>query len=42
MSLWNHVCDRGFEELKTKLTFATVLGYPNFSKEFVLEIDASF
>lgn len=41
VSLWNHDCDRAFEELKTKLTSTPVLGYPDFSKEFVLEIDAS-
>ena len=41
VSLWNDDCDRAFQDLKTKLTSAPVLGYPDFSKEFVLEVDAS-
>ena len=38
---WNEYCDYAFEELKQKLTTAPVLGFPDFSLPFVLEIDAS-
>ena len=42
VKLWNDNCDKAFETLKEKLTTTPVLGYPDFSKEFILEIDASF
>lgn len=41
MLLWNYDCDRVFEELKIKLIFVLVLGYFDFFKEFMLEIDVS-
>ena len=40
--LWNEDCDRAFDKLKEKLTSTPVLGYPDFSAEFILETDASF
>ena len=39
---WDESCDRAFNELKSKLTSAPVLGHPDFSKPYILEIDASF
>ena len=39
--LWNENCDIAFRTLKEKLTTTPILGYPDFSKEFILEIDAS-
>lgn len=39
---WNESCDKAFNELKTKLTSAPVLGHPDFKKPYILEIDASF
>ena len=32
---------RSFDTLKTKLSEAPILAYPNFKNEFVLETDAS-
>ena len=39
---WTKECEEAFTELKSKLTSAPVLGYPDFTKPFILEIDASF
>jgi hypothetical protein len=39
--LWTPDCQRVFEELKKLLTSAPVLAFPDFSKPFVLETDAS-
>ena len=39
---WTEHCTMAFETLKQKLVSAPLLGYPDFSKEFDLEIDASF
>ena len=39
--LWNKNCDIALRTLKEKLTTTPILGYPDFSKEFILEIDAS-
>ena len=41
ISLWNKYCDRAFRDLKSKLTSAPVLGYPDFFKPFIAEVDAS-
>ena len=38
---WNTVCQTAFDELRQKLTTAPVLGFPDFSKPFRLETDAS-
>lgn len=39
---WNESCQQGFETLKQKLVSAPVLAYADFSKPFVVEIDASY
>ena len=39
---WNDDCSKAFEELKHCLTTAPVLGYPDFQRTFILEVDASF
>ena len=39
---WGVSCDVAFEELRNKLTTAPTLAYPDFSKPFILETDASF
>ena len=38
---WTAICEQAFDELKTRLLTSPVLPYPNFSKDFVLETDAS-
>ena len=38
---WNRPCQEAFETLKQKLITAPVLGYANFEKPFVVEVDAS-
>ena len=38
---WNKACQTAFEELREKLTTAPVLTFPDFSKPFRLETDAS-
>ena len=38
---WGDVCQQAFQELKTTLTNAPVLAYPDYSKPFVVETDAS-
>ena len=38
---WTLECQHSFEELKYKLTTAPVLAYPDFSKPFILDTDAS-
>ena len=39
---WTEKCEQAFNTLKSKLTTAALLGYPDLSRPFVLEIDASF
>lgn len=39
--IWTAECDQAFEELKQCLTSAPLLGYPDFTKTFLLEVDAS-
>ena len=38
---WTPTCQDTFDELKQKLTQAPVLAFPDFSKSFILETDAS-
>ena len=39
--LWTEECELAFQELKRRLITAPILSYPDFSKEFVLDTDAS-
>ena len=39
---WDSSCETAFIKLKQMLTEAPVLGYPDFSRGFILETDASF
>ena len=38
---WTQACQEGFEQLKKALTEAPVLAYPDYTKPFILETDAS-
>ena len=38
---WSKICEKAFQQLKTLLTTAPLLIFPNFNKEFILETDAS-
>ena len=42
LPVWDKQCDNAFSELKERLTTAPVLGYPDMTLLFILEIDASF
>ena len=37
---WTPACQEGFNLLKTALTEAPILAYPDYSKLFILETDA--
>lgn len=39
---WDSSCEMAFVKLKQMLTDAPVLGFPDFSRGFILETDASF
>lgn len=38
---WSEACSQSFEELKSRLVSAPVLAYADFSRPFILEVDAS-
>ena len=38
---WTTECRQAFEELKAELTTAPVLAYPDYSRPFILDTDAS-
>jgi transposase InsO family protein len=38
---WDTSCDEAMAELKRTLTEAPILGYPDFTSDFILEVDAS-
>lgn len=38
---WTEECEKAFQLLKAKLLSPTILQYPDFSKEFVITVDAS-
>ena len=40
--VWDKQCDSAFSGLKERLTSVPVLGYPDMTLSFILEIDASF
>jgi hypothetical protein len=42
MKAWDASCDGALRELKDKLTSAPILGFPDFTKPYILEVDASY
>ena len=38
---WTPACQEGFDQLKKALTEAPIMAYPDYSKPFILETDAS-
>jgi hypothetical protein len=41
-TVWNDSCEQAFQHLKSVLSSTPLLGHPDFTKTFILEIDASF
>lgn len=39
--VWTDKCQKAFDDLRNKLTSAPVLAYPDFTKPFILQTDAS-
>lgn len=39
--IWTENCDKSFESLKLKLSNPPVLAYPDFTREFIVTVDAS-
>ena len=39
--IWTKECQEAFDSLKSKLTQAPILSFPNFSELFILDTDAS-
>ena len=39
--VWTEECQEAFDELRRRLTSAPVLAYPDFSRQFILDTDAS-
>ena len=39
--VWTDKCQSAFDELRTHLSTTPVLAYPNFSRQFILDTDAS-
>lgn len=42
LSQWTKECRLSFDTLKQKLTTAPILGFPDYTLPFILEVDASF
>jgi len=40
--VWTDECEKSFQNLKEKLINSPILAFPDFSKEFILDTDASF
>jgi len=40
--MWTNECELAFQSLKEKLMQAPILAFPDFTKEFILDTDASF
>ncbi|XP_064595186.1 uncharacterized protein LOC135461855 [Liolophura sinensis] len=38
---WDESCNKAFNELKKKISSAPILGHPDFTKPYILEVDAS-
>ena len=40
--IWTEECDDAFQKLKERMIKTPILAYPDFSKDFILDTDASF